>query len=103
MFFKKIIYHEKNQLDQALQDYSQAISIDSTNPIFFENRALIYLYKGEIKKAVKDYESAINVAADEKQRDLIREKISRVNLYDSKQVADEAAAKSPELSESSAR
>ncbi|GAV99855.1 putative stress-induced protein STI1 [Lentinula edodes] len=50
--------------DEAIDAYSQAISLDSNNPIYYSNRAAAYSSKGDHLSAVGDAELAL--AADPK-------------------------------------
>ncbi|KAJ3796433.1 putative stress-induced protein STI1 [Lentinula aff. detonsa] len=50
--------------DEAIEAYSQAISLDSGNPIYYSNRAAAYSSKGDHLSAVGDAELAL--AADPK-------------------------------------
>lgn len=72
----EVFFHESGNLDRAYEDYSKAISIDSSNPSFFENRALIYIKKGERVRAAEDYRRALELTQDEKVREGLTSKIS---------------------------
>jgi tetratricopeptide (TPR) repeat protein len=63
-------------LDRAYEDYTKAISIDSSNPSFFENRALVYISKGEKVLAGEDYRRALELITDERGREAITSKIA---------------------------
>eukprot|EP01084_Bolivina_argentea_P274489 467895_1 len=54
-------YLKENKFQQAINCYSQAISIDSTNYIFFANRALAYIKINQFKKALIDCKLSINL------------------------------------------
>ncbi|KAF5375174.1 hypothetical protein D9758_000040 [Tetrapyrgos nigripes] len=45
--------------DEAIEAYSQAIALDTTNPIYYSNRAAAYSSKGDHLSAVGDAELAI--------------------------------------------
>jgi len=47
--------------DQAIDSYTQAIGLDSTNPVYYSNRAAAYSSKGDHLSAVGDAEQAIYV------------------------------------------
>jgi len=49
------------QYDQAINSYSQAIALDSTNPVYYSNRAAAHSSKGDHLSAVGDAEKAITV------------------------------------------
>lgn len=49
--------------DEAIEAYKQAIAIDSTNPIYYSNRAAAYSSKGDHLSAVGDAELAISADA----------------------------------------
>ncbi|KAF9023391.1 TPR-like protein [Hymenopellis radicata] len=49
------------QYDDAIASYSEAIAIDSENPIYYSNRAAAYSSKGDHLAAVGDAEQAISV------------------------------------------
>ncbi len=45
--------------DEAIKSYTQAIALDSTNAVYYSNRAAAYSSKGEHSPAVLDAEQAI--------------------------------------------
>jgi len=93
------VFHERNQLDKAQEDYSKAVELDPKNPIFYENRAIVYTAKGLLKKAAEDYEAAVKLTTDEPRRASLMEKLSVLQA----QVAEQSPhAATPELSESKA-
>ncbi|EGO28409.1 hypothetical protein SERLADRAFT_380016, partial [Serpula lacrymans var. lacrymans S7.9] len=47
--------------DLAIENYTQAIALDSFNPVYLSNRAAAYASKGEHAAAVVDAERAIEV------------------------------------------
>jgi hypothetical protein len=57
--------------------------VDATNPVFFENRALVYTAKGQEKKALDDYQKALAITTDDKLRDSIMGKVSALSKKDS--------------------
>jgi small glutamine-rich tetratricopeptide repeat-containing protein alpha len=61
--FKKVgnMHMHDNQYDKAIDAYTQAITLDPTNAVYFSNRAAAYSSKGENQPAVVDAEKAIEV------------------------------------------
>lgn len=51
LFSRGLIYATRNEFQAALTDMSDAIALDSTNPLFF-------IYRGQINTAVQDYQAA---------------------------------------------
>jgi len=47
--------------DAAIESYNKAVSLDSTNPVYFSNRAAAHSSKGDHLAAVGDAEKAISV------------------------------------------
>lgn len=47
--------------DEAIQTYTEAIKLDSTNPVYYSNRAAAHSSKGDHPSAVGDAEKAIEV------------------------------------------
>jgi small glutamine-rich tetratricopeptide repeat-containing protein alpha len=47
--------------DAAIELYNKAVSLDSTNPVYYSNRAAAYSSKGDHLSAVGDAEKAISV------------------------------------------
>lgn len=47
--------------DQAIESYTQAIALDSTNPVYFSNRAAAHASKNDHLSAVGDSEKALEV------------------------------------------
>lgn len=47
--------------DEAIDAYNQALALDSTNPVYYSNRAAAYSSKGDHLSAVGDAEQAIAV------------------------------------------
>lgn len=45
--------------DEAVQSYTEAIELDSTNPVFYSNRAAAHSSKGDHLLAIGDAEKAI--------------------------------------------
>ncbi|KAG1754980.1 TPR-like protein [Suillus paluster] len=47
--------------DEAIDAYTKAIALDSTNPVYYSNRAAAYASKGDHASAILDSEKAIEV------------------------------------------
>ncbi|KAF9650702.1 hypothetical protein BDM02DRAFT_3084193, partial [Thelephora ganbajun] len=47
--------------DEAIQSYTEAITLDSTNPVYYSNRAAAHSSKGDHLSAIVDAEKAIEV------------------------------------------
>jgi len=47
--------------DAAIESYNKAITLDSSNPVYFSNRAAAHTNKGDHLSAVGDAEKAISV------------------------------------------
>jgi small glutamine-rich tetratricopeptide repeat-containing protein alpha len=47
--------------DPAIESYTKAIALDSSNPVYYSNRAAAYASKGDHASAVSDAEKAIEV------------------------------------------
>lgn len=47
--------------DEAIASYTQAIDLDSTNPIYYSNRAAAYSSKGDHLSAIGDAQTAISI------------------------------------------
>lgn len=47
--------------DEAIETYTQAIELDSTNPVYYSNRAAAHSSKGDHLSAIGDAEKAIEV------------------------------------------
>src|SRR5215469_15914630 len=60
-FNRGIAYERKGDVDRAIHDYDQVISLTPNNPIAFMNRSLWYSKKGEYGRAAQDYEQAIRL------------------------------------------
>ena len=52
------MWGEKNDLDKALADYTEAIRIDPNNASAYSGRAKVWNAKGEFDKAIDDYNEA---------------------------------------------
>ena len=49
------------EYDAAIESYNKAVSLDSTNPVYYSNRAAAYSSKGDHLAAAGDAEKAISV------------------------------------------
>jgi len=54
-------YQNKSDYDKAIQDYDQAIRLDSGSALAFNNRGSAYLHKGVYDRAIQDYDEAIRL------------------------------------------
>jgi tetratricopeptide (TPR) repeat protein len=54
-------YNEKLQLDQAIQDYNQAIRLNPRHADAFSNRGAAYVRKRDYHRAIQDYDEAIRL------------------------------------------
>jgi len=62
-YFTSGIFHEKNgQYDQAIKDYSEAISLAPNNGIAYNNRAYTYFLIGKIQEGLIDANKAIQLS-----------------------------------------
>lgn len=51
----------EKKFDEAIQSYTEAIAFDSTNPVYYSNRAAAYSSKGDHLLAIGDANQAIEV------------------------------------------
>jgi len=51
-------YHDKGEIDRAMEDYNEAIRIDSNDAVAVNNRGTIYREKGETDRAMRDFDQA---------------------------------------------
>jgi small glutamine-rich tetratricopeptide repeat-containing protein alpha len=54
-------FMSKKKYDEAIESYSKAIESDSTNPIYYSNRAAAHSSKGDHLSAIGDAKKAIEV------------------------------------------
>ena len=52
---------QNKEYEKAITHYTNAIELDSTNPIYFSNRAQVYIEMEEFSKAIEDSDTAINL------------------------------------------
>lgn len=55
---------KQSRFVEAAEAYSKAISLDSTNPIYYSNRAAAYNKTNEYQPAVEDCHKALNLDPD---------------------------------------
>src|ERR1041385_4021786 len=60
---RAIAYRQKNDLDNALSDYSDAIKINPKHARAFNNRGTMYKEKGALERAIADFSEAIRLDA----------------------------------------
>jgi tetratricopeptide (TPR) repeat protein len=56
-----IAYRSKGNLDRAIDDFTQAIRLDSRESEFVNDRGAAYHAKGDIDRAIADYDKAIQL------------------------------------------
>jgi len=49
----------KGDVDGAIQDYGQALSLNPNNFLTFNNRGFAYAAKGNFERAIQDYDQAL--------------------------------------------
>jgi uncharacterized protein YbcI len=52
---------QEGDFDKAIQHFSQAISVDAQQPVYYANRSLAYASKGDWESSLADAESALSV------------------------------------------
>ena len=55
------IYYDQGKLDQAVSDYSQAITIKPQEPQGYMSRALIYLRESKANEAISDLNTVLAI------------------------------------------
>jgi tetratricopeptide (TPR) repeat protein len=58
---RAIAYRLKGDLDRAIQDYGQAIKLNTKLASLYNNRGVAYDRKGEFDRAIQDYEQAVKL------------------------------------------
>jgi tetratricopeptide (TPR) repeat protein len=61
---RAVAYRKLGRPDDALKDYTHAISLNSGHMQFFNDRGDAYMKAGRIKEAVRDFDSAIALDSD---------------------------------------
>jgi len=57
-------HYEKQELDQALEDYNQAIQLNPDLAKAYSNRGAVYGKQGKLEKALEDFNQAIQLNPD---------------------------------------
>jgi tetratricopeptide (TPR) repeat protein len=60
-YFRGAAHHAKKDVDRALADYNQAISIDPNEADYLNGRASAYEAKNDMSRAMADYDKAIQL------------------------------------------
>ena len=55
-------WHEKGDLDRALQDFDKVIALAPQSDGARNNRAAVFIDKGNFDRAIEDYNEAIRLA-----------------------------------------
>jgi tetratricopeptide (TPR) repeat protein len=55
------MYIDKKDYDKAIEDFSEAISLDPTDPDAYNGRSLAYDHKNETAKAVEDFTQVLRL------------------------------------------
>jgi len=61
IFFRGNVHFYMKQYDESIDDYTQAISLDTKYDAAYNNRGVAYSDKGEYDKAIIDYSQAISL------------------------------------------
>jgi tetratricopeptide (TPR) repeat protein len=61
MNLRGVVKHNLQDHDGAIADYTRAIELDPTNPVYYDNRALSRTEKEDYAGAVDDYSSSIEL------------------------------------------
>ena len=56
--------HDKDELDQAIEDYTRAIELDPEYAVAYIERGVAYYDKGELDRAIENYNRAIELDPD---------------------------------------
>src|ERR1044072_4575096 len=84
---RAIAYRQKNDLDNALSDYNDAVKINPKHARAFNNRGTIYKEKGDLDRAIADFSEAVRLDAK-----FTAAYFNRGNAYDDKGDVDKALA-----------
>jgi len=82
-----VSYFDKDMLDQAIADYTEAIALNPNDSSAYYNRGIAYRHKGNIDQAISDYTSAIAIEPDH-----AHAYYNRAGLYESRDQRDLAIA-----------
>jgi tetratricopeptide (TPR) repeat protein len=74
-----VSYFDKNMLDQAIADYTQAIRLRPDDSSAYYNRGIAYRHQGNVDQAISDYTEAIAIKPDD-----AHAYYNRAALYDSR-------------------
>ncbi len=58
LFYRGVAYKDLKQYDKALEDFNNLISIDTSKPVGYANRASVYYLKNDYKSALRDFSIA---------------------------------------------
>jgi tetratricopeptide (TPR) repeat protein len=58
------VYSQKDMFDKAIEDYSQAIKLESKLPVAWRNRGSAYYHLGKYKEAIKDLDEALKLSPE---------------------------------------
>lgn len=61
IFKKALQAHQSKHYAQAIQYYSQYITLDPANPYMYYNRGVVYLHTGNCQSALKDFQQVIGL------------------------------------------
>lgn len=55
------MFDRYQKYEDAISDFSEAIKIDSKNPVYYHNRGCCYRNMGELEKSLKDFDFAVRL------------------------------------------
>lgn len=56
-----MVFDKFGEFDKAMSDFTSAISLDSTNPIYIHNRGCCLRSVDKLIESVRDFEVALNL------------------------------------------
>ena len=59
--YRGLAYVARGDNDRAITDYNEAIRLNPTNGLTFNERGLAYKAKGDVDRAIADYDQAIQI------------------------------------------
>ena len=62
-------YLDSGQFNEAIQDYSDAIDLDPSDPVLYNNRGIALRYMERFESAIEDYDRALSI--DPRYRDAL--------------------------------